>query len=80
MDVLKQQSHVSQFRETCEQAHEGAKQGLGGIAIVASHKSITARMQRGAERILHLIAQGRHQQAQALLCSEGWNSDEQGGA
>lgn len=72
-------SKVTQFRKQQALVNEAVQQGLSGFAVVANHESITARLQRGTDCILHLIAQGRHQEAQALLCSEGWNSDEQGG-
>lgn len=51
---------------------------LYGLATVARHELITARMTRGAERVLRLIEEGRHTEAQALLntgnwCEEGGN-------
>ncbi len=78
MQASPRRSEVAHFREQHALHKQAAQQGLSGLAIVANHESITARMQRGAQRILHLIAQGKHQEAQALLFSQGWNSDEQG--
>ena len=43
-----------------------------GVAITARHDFINARMQRGGERILQLIDEGRHEEAQALMNTEDW--------
>jgi hypothetical protein len=51
---------------------EAAQRGLYGLAIVASHELITARMERGAERILQLITEGKHDEAVALMNTETW--------
>jgi hypothetical protein len=44
----------------------------------ARHDFITARMQRGGEHILQLIAEGKHQEAQVLMNSENWGVEEAG--
>lgn len=67
-------SEVAYFREQQALQEEAAKRALSGLAIVASHEVITARMERGAERILRLIQAGRHQEAEALLNSDMWHS------
>ncbi|HLQ29464.1 MAG TPA: hypothetical protein VK140_09535 [Ktedonobacteraceae bacterium] len=73
-DVL---SEVAYFRQQQALCDEAARLGLSGLAITATHESITARMQRGAERILRLIEEGKHEEAQALLNAEDWSVEEQ---
>ena len=57
---------------------EAARLGLTGLGIVASHEIITARMERGAERILRLIEEGKQAEAVALMNTETWGIEEQG--
>ena len=47
-----------------------------GVAITVRHDFITARAQRGAERILQLIEEGKHAEAQALMNTENWGVEE----
>ena len=55
-----------------ELEEEAARWGLYGLAVVASHEIITARMERGAERILRLITEGKHDEAVVLMNTETW--------
>ena len=59
---------------------DAAQQGLTGLAIVASHELITARMERGAERILQLLQVGKQEEALALMSTETWGLEETKGA
>jgi hypothetical protein len=68
-------SEVVYFREQQALSEEAARRGLSGFAVCATHESITARMERGAERILRLIEAGRHEDAQALMNTE-WYSEQ----
>lgn len=68
-------SEVADFRRQEALREEAALWGLSGFAISASHASITARMERGAERILRLIEAGRHEDARALLNTEWYEAD-----
>ncbi len=68
----KNTSEVARFREEQALREQAAHVGLGGSAMVADHASITARMQRGAERILALVHEGKHEEAQALMSTEYW--------
>ena|SRR5579872_7087870 len=43
-------------------------------AISARHDFIIARAQRGAERILRLVDEDRHEEAQALMNTDNWES------
>ena len=70
-------SQVARFRQQQALEEEAAQQGLYGLAVVARHDLITARMERGAERILQLIKEGRHEEAQALMETETWGAEEE---
>ncbi len=70
-------SEVAYFRQQQALRDEAAQLGLSGFAITASHESITARMQRSAERILSLIDEGKHEEAKAMLNSEYWCAGEE---
>lgn len=65
-------SEVAQLIQHIILQEEAAHWGLSGLAIVASHELITARMERGAERILQLIHEGKHEEAMALMDTETW--------
>ena len=69
-------SEIARLRQQIEAEEEAMRRGLTGSATVASHESITARMMGGAERILHLIAQNRHTEAQALFNTDWWEDTE----
>jgi hypothetical protein len=60
-------SAVARIRAQIAQEHAAALQGLNGLACVASHEAITARMERYADRIQRLIETGRETEARALL-------------
>ena len=65
-------SQVAGLRQQIEEAEQAAQRALTGYAAVARHQAITARMQRGGEHLLHLIAQGRHAEVQALMETDWW--------
>lgn len=68
-------SEVAAFREQQTLEEEVARLALYGFAMTASHQMITARMQIGAERILSLINEGKHEEAQALMNTEYWHAE-----
>jgi hypothetical protein len=70
--VVMAESEVAQFREQQALEEEAARQGLYGLAMVASHASITARMQIGAERILRLFQEGKTEEAVELMSTVEW--------
>jgi hypothetical protein len=76
MSEHENKSEIARFREQQALEEEAARRALSGFAITARHDFITARMQRGGERILQLIAEGKHDEAQVLLNSENWGADE----
>src|SRR6266568_842499 len=65
-------SEVAQFRHHQALQEEAAQRGLNGFAIVARHESITRRMEIGAQRLLKLIEDGRHEEAQAMMNRPEW--------
>jgi len=69
-------SEIAKLRLRIELEEEAAQRGLCGSAIVASHESIVARVERGAERILQLIDAGKHEEALALMNTEMWGVEE----
>ncbi len=76
MDELAGKSEVARLMKRIELEEMAARQGLFGVAVVARHEIISARMMRGAERILRLVEQGKDEEAQALLNTEYWREDE----
>jgi hypothetical protein len=78
MEVETGKSDITRFREQQALEEESARLALTGYAITARHDFITARAQRGAEHILRLIDEGKHEEAQALMNTDNWGvKDEQ---
>jgi len=75
--TMKTLSEVGHFRQQQALHEQAAHQGLSGLAVVATHASITARMEQGAKRILDLLQEGKHDEAHALLFAENWGTQEQ---
>lgn len=65
-------SEVAQLLKRIDMEHSAAQQGLAGLAVMANHEAINARMEVGAERILQLAAQGRHEEASRLMDAPNW--------
>ena len=65
-------SQVARDMQRIDLELEAAGRALHGVAITARHDFINARMQRGGERILRLIEEGRHEEAQALMNADNW--------
>ena len=62
------QSEIVRFRQQQAAEEEAAKLGLSGLAAVASHESIVARMEQDGEYLLQLFKQGRDEEALRLKC------------
>jgi hypothetical protein len=61
-------SEVAQLRHKIQLEHEAAAQGLSGLASgTARHDFIEAHMERGAVHVLQLLAEGKKQEAEALI-------------
>ena len=71
-------SEVAHFREQQAQLEEAAHLGLCGLAIVSRHDFIEARAERGAARILRLLAQSRYAEAEAQMNVPDWGEEEAG--
>ena len=69
-------SDIACFRERQALEEKSARLALTGYAITARHDFIIARAQRGAERILRLIEEGKHEEAQVLMNTENWGVEE----
>jgi len=65
-------SEIARFREQQALEEEAGRLALSGYAITTRHDFINARMQRGGERILQLIEQGKHEEALVLLNRDNW--------
>ncbi len=70
--MIENKSEIACLLQRIELEEEAAQRGLYGFAVIASHEIITARMERGAERILRLITEGKHDEAVALMNTETW--------
>ncbi len=77
MSEHESKSEVASLMQRIDLEREAAQQGLTGLAYgTARHDFITARMERGAERILQLIQEGKHAEAIALMETETWGEEE----
>jgi len=70
--MIENKSEIACLLQRIELEEEAAQRGLYGFAVVASHEIITARMELGAECILRLITEGKHDEAVALMNTESW--------
>jgi hypothetical protein len=76
MSVSESKSEVASLMQRIDLEREAAQQGLTGLAYgTARHDFITARMERGAERILLLIQEGKLAEAIVLMETETWGVD-----
>ena len=78
MDTSETKSEVARFRELQALEEEASKRALYATAMVARHDFIIARMERGAERILRLLQEGKQVEAMALMNTRQWGEEEQG--
>lgn len=70
-------SEVARAIERIDLELEAAGRLEHDVAITARHDFINARMQRGGERILRLIDEGKHEEAQALMNTDNWGIQEE---
>ncbi len=76
MEVETGKSAIARFREQQALEEESMRLANSGLALTARHDFIIARAQRGAERILRLIDEGKHEEAQALMNTDNWGVKE----
>ncbi len=65
-------SEVTEFRKQQALQEQAAYQGLYGLAMVARHETITARMERGSDQLFKLFEEGKQDEAIALCSTETW--------
>jgi hypothetical protein len=58
---------IAHLRQQISSEHEAAQRGLSGLVSMATHRSITARMERAVLHLQSLCDVGLEQEAQALL-------------
>ena len=76
MSQQESRSEIANFRERQALEEQAAHLALYGYAAVAKHERIAARMKIGGERIVQLIKEGKHEEAQALMNTENWGVEE----
>ena len=69
-------SEVVRFIEQQALQEQAAFLGLYGPAAVARHESIIARMDRGAELLLQLLQEGKHEEVAILMETTSWALEE----
>ena len=72
-------SEVAYFRQNQALQEQAAYNGLYGLAAVASHEAIIARMERGAARLLKLIEAGQHEEVARLMETPDWGAGREPG-
>ena len=65
-------SEITRFRAQQARSEEAAKEGLSGYAITSAHAFIEKRMEQGAVYLQQLMDADRHEEAFALMETEGW--------
>ncbi len=73
---MQQMSEVARFRQNQALQERAVHQALYGLASVATHNSITARMERGAEHLLTLLEEGKYEQVAHLMETTAWALEE----
>ena len=69
-------SEVAKFRQDQALQEQSAQQALYGLASVANHASINARMQRGADYLLTLLDAGKYEEVAHLMETTAWALEE----
>ncbi len=72
MDEARGKSEVARAMCQIDLEREAVERMEHGFAITTRHDFINARMQCHGERILQLIDEDRHEEAQALMNSDDW--------
>ena len=69
-------SEVAKFRQEQALQEQAVQHALYSFASVATHSSITARMERGAEHLLTLLEEGKYEQVAHLMETTAWALEE----
>jgi hypothetical protein len=75
LDMQQNQSEIANFRQKQALEEHSAKRGMNEYAAVAQHVTIEQRLQQGAERMLQLVEEGRHEEAIHLMSSPTWGME-----
>ena len=70
--VTMAESNIAHFRQEQILQEQAAQQALYGLAAVANHASVNARMQRGADYLLTLLEAGKYEEVARLMESPDW--------
>ena len=73
------ESEIAHFRQNQALQEQAAQQALHGFASVATHASINARMQRGADYLLTLLEAGKYEDVIQLMETKSWGLEEEDG-
>ena len=65
-------SEMVSFRQKQALQEQAAQQALYGLASVANHASINARMQQGADYLLTLLEAGQYEEVAHLMETTAW--------
>jgi len=71
------ESEIAKFRQQQTLQEQAAQQALYGVASVATHRSITARMERGAQYLLTLLKAGQYEKVIRLMEAASWGLEEE---
>jgi len=69
-------SSIARFRQEQDLQEQAVQHALYGFASVATHSSITTRMERGAEHLLTLLEQGKYEEVAHLMETAEWALEE----
>jgi hypothetical protein len=72
-------SDIAKFRQEQALQEQATHQALYGFASVATHASINARMQRGADYLLTLLEAGKYEEVIQLMETRTWGMEEEDG-
>jgi hypothetical protein len=72
-------SEIAIFREQQALQEEAARQGLYGLAAVARHETIIARMEQRGACLLKLIEEGKHEEVARLMNTPDWGAGREPG-
>jgi hypothetical protein len=72
------ESEIARFSQKQALQEQAAQQALHGFASVATHASINARMQRGADYLLTLLEVGKYEKVIQLMETKTWGIEEGG--
>ncbi len=67
------ESEIARFKKNYALERQAAQRGLNGLAIVANHASITARMEKKADRLLRLIEEGKFGEVKRVMDTPEWS-------